>query len=423
LPPATRAKCNGCPEHSNYRTLYGSRAEACLTSIRYLAAYYFWYFAAIGVSEPYLTPFWRSLGFSSSQLGLLTAIGPAVALFAPFLWGAYADATRQGGRIFLLNTWVAALVALLFPNLRGLFPVGVAVLVYALFRTPLIPLANSMTFRALAGHRQGYAGIRLWGTIGYIVMAVGTGVLVDRIGLRAGMYGIALTMLVCGLVGWQGHSREGFNLSPVPLGGLLQLIRNRQFGLLLCATCLAQVSFGPYTTFFTIHLERLGLSRGFAGTAWALAAGSELLVMLWWQRMCARASAHTWLTVALAAHALRWILSITAHGPGVLLAIQVTHALTFGVFYLAAVQMVDALAPDGLRATAQGVFASVTFGLGGLAGNSLAGLLYEPLGMAWLYAAAAALAASATVLYWTGTRPPVAAGYLPLGHIPGGESR
>ena len=66
-----------------------------LTNTPYLAAYYFWYFAATGVSEPYLPPFWRSLGFSRTDLGVLNATGPAVSALAPFLWTACADLTRH----------------------------------------------------------------------------------------------------------------------------------------------------------------------------------------------------------------------------------------------------------------------------------------------------------------------------------------
>lgn len=380
--------------------------EICLTSTRYLAAYYFWYFAAVGVSEPYLTPFWRSLGFSPAEVGLLNAIGPAVAAVAPFLWTAYADATRQGERVFLWNTWIAALTAFLLPNVYSLFPMAVAVLAYSAFRVSLIPLANSMTFQALEGRRQGYAGIRLWGTVGYILVAVAAGASADRLGLRAGIYGIALTMQVCAIVAWWGRRRERVPLPPVRLGEFLQVLRQRSVVLFLTATGLAQMSYGPYSTFFTIHLERLGFSRVFAGSAWALAACSELVVMLLWTKLSALATARTWLTAALAVHALRWGLSMVARDPALLLLIQLTHAFTFGVFYLASVQTVDALAPPGLRATAQGVFASITFGVSGLVGNTLGGLLYEPLGMGRLYAAAALLAAVATVLYWAGTRPP-----------------
>ncbi|HSD50872.1 MAG TPA: MFS transporter, partial [Candidatus Methylomirabilis sp.] len=179
--------------------------------------------------------------------------------------------------------------------------------------------------------------------------------------------------------------------------------------LVLAAASLARLSFGPYTTFFTIHLEGLGLSRTFAGVAWALAAVSELVVMVFWSRLCRLASARTWLTLAMGAHALRWLLSVPARDPIALLLIQMTHALTFGVFYLAAVEQVEALAPEGLRATAQGLFASVTFGLSGLLGNALSGFLFEPLGMAWLYTGAGCVAAVATALYWAGTRPSASA--------------
>ena len=266
--------------------------EDWLTSTRYLASYYFWYFSAVGVFEPYLTAFWRQSGFPSARIGLLNSIMPGVAAFAPFLWTAYADATRQGERIFLL-----------------------------------------------------------------------------------------------------------------------------------VASAMARMSFGPYQTFFTIHLERLGLSRTFAGAAWALAAASELIVMLCWARMCERASARAWLIAALASFPLRWVLSLFAHDAFMLLVAQLTHALTFGVFYLAAVQTVDALVPDGLRASAQGLYASVTFGLGDLLGNALAGILYEPLGMARLYVGATAVSAVATVLYWVGTRQAAASPAIARVRVPEGEPR
>jgi PPP family 3-phenylpropionic acid transporter len=328
---------------------------------------------------------------------------PGVGVIGPFLWTAYADATRKGERIFLLNTWISALMALLIPHFDRFAVVAVVILFFALFRTALISLANSMTFRALAGRREGFAAVRLWGTIGYILAAVGSGIVVDRLGLWVGLHGVAAAMIVCGLVGWFGRSRKRVDLPTVGLGDILQPLQNRQFALLLMASALARVSSGPYETFFTIHLERLGLSGTFAGVAWALAAGSELAIMLCWARMCGWASPRAWMIAALLCHPLRWALSMYARDPLALLLTQLTHAFTFGVFYLAAVQTVDTLVPDGLRASAQGLLSSVTFGVGGLAGNALAGLLYEPLGMTWLYAAAALLSAGSTLLYWVGT--------------------
>jgi PPP family 3-phenylpropionic acid transporter len=333
---------------------------------------------------------------------VLNALMPGVAVVAPFLWTALADATRQGDKIFLWNTWLSVGAALLLPVARRFVPAGASILCVAVFRTPLIPLANSMAFRTLKDRPHGYAGIRLWGTIGYIVAAVGGGAVMDRVGLQVGMYGVALAMLGCGAVAWMGRSRERMRLAPAGLREIAESVRNRRFLVLVASTALAWTSYGPYGTFYTIHLESLGHSRAFAGAAWALAATSELVVMLLWPRMCRWLGSRTWLLIALAANPLRWLLSGVARDSAGLLAIQLLHAFTFGVLYLAAVQHVERLAPEGLRATAQGVFASVTFGFGGLIGNALGGLLYEPLGMTALYVASALVSGCGTLLFAAG---------------------
>ncbi len=350
-----------------------------------------------------MAPLWREFGLAPAEIGVLNAVMPGVATVAPFLWTAYADVTRRGDRIFLWTTWLSALAACALPNAQRFASAAVGVFCLAAFRTPLIPFANSMTLRALRDRPQRYAAVRLWGTVGYICAALGSGPVMDGLGLRVGMYGVAAAMLACGVVAWAGRTRERVRLAPVGLRDILDATRDRRFLVLLAATGLAWVSYGPYGTFYTIHLERLGYSRAFAGAAWALAAGSELVAMLLWPRLCGWAAPRTWLIVGLTAHPVRWLLSSVAHGPLFLLGIQLTHALTFGVFYLAAVQTVEGLVPDGLRTTAQGVFASVTFGVGGLVGNGLGGLLYEPLGMTALYIAAGIVAGWGTFLFVVGT--------------------
>jgi PPP family 3-phenylpropionic acid transporter len=274
-----------------------------------------------------------------------------------------------------------------------------------------------MAFRVLHGRTSGYAGIRLWGTVGYIAAAAAAGAVVDRIGLRLGVAGVALAMAVCGGIAWAGRGEERIRLAPAGTAEILATLRDRRFLVLVGATSLAWASYGPYGTFYTIHLESLGRSRAFAGAAWALAAASELALMLCWPRLCRWAEPRTWLLMGLAAHPVRWLLSSVAVAPVPLLAIQPTHALTFGVFYLAAVQQVESLAPEGLRATAQGVFASATFGLGGLVGNILGGLFYEAIGMRALYIGCALVSGWALCLYALGM-PRVARGRPSAGRPP-----
>lgn len=354
--------------------------------------------------EPFLTPWWRANGFSAVEIGALTAIGPGVAAIAPFLWTAYADATRQGDRIFLRNTWLTALAALFLPLVTWLPAVAFAMLLFAAVRAPLIPLANAMTLQALGGRRQGYAAVRLWGTLGYILSAVLAGRLVDWFGLRPTLCGAAAATAACGTIAWIWRRRERVQLPVARLRDILETLRDRRLILLVVSAALAWASYGPYAAFFTIHLDRLGFSRSFAGTAWAVAAASELLVMLLWSRLAPRCDSRTWFLVGLGAGPLRWVLLAVATGTPLLLLAQCLHAGSFGIFYVAAVERVDALARPGLSATAQGVFAAATFGVGGLLGSLAGGLLYEPLGMRRLFLLAAGVSAGAVLLYWAGTR-------------------
>ena len=404
-------------ELSNSRTLFPVSAEARLANPVSLAAFFFWYYAAVGFSEPYLPPFWQTLGFSPAQLGALNAILPGISVLTPFLWTAYADLARAGTGILRFNIWVCAAAALLLPLLDAPALVATALVVYATFRTPLVPLANSMVLAAVGGRPQAFAAVRMWGTVGYIATAWGGGILADRLGLRPVILGVGLSLLVSGAIAWAAVRQQRMDLPPARLADILAVLRDRRLLTLLAATALAWMSYGPYTTFFTIQLGALGYSRTFAGAAWAVAASSELAVMACWARLWPLLSARRWLGLAIAACALRWLLLIPAREPVSLLLVQLTNALTFGVFYLSAVELVDALVPRTLRATAQGVFSSVTFGVGSFIGNLLGGLLYPVLGMTWLYAASAGVAAAGLVVHWLGGRigapAPPAAGEAP----------
>src|SRR5215217_3596717 len=77
-----------------------------------IRAAYFWGFAAIASFGPFATLYYRDLGFSGLQVGILAAL-PAVALTVagPF-WGAAADALSAHRLVLRLALLLAALFAL-----------------------------------------------------------------------------------------------------------------------------------------------------------------------------------------------------------------------------------------------------------------------------------------------------------------------
>lgn len=356
------------------------------------------FFGTVGLTEPYLNLYFRRLGFSGGQVGTLAAIQPGIAVLAPFLWTAWAEATGRARGLFLWNTWLAGLcfVPVLLSTSFGRLA-GVLTL-FALIKTPLVPLANSLAFQALGPRRQQYAWIRVWGSLGYILAAVTGGALADRLGVRPVLGGVVALLAGCGAVA--GRALTGrVAAPPAPIReGLGALFQQPAFGVFLGATFLARATAGPYNAFFTIQLDELGISQAVAGQAWALGVMSEVGVMAAWPWLAARVGLERLLALAIGAHALRWWLLAGATHPGGLLAIQLLHGLTFGAFYLASVQLVDEMVRPDLRATGQGLYAAVVFGLGGVVGNALAGRLFDRMDRAGLYRVSALLAAGAALL-------------------------
>jgi PPP family 3-phenylpropionic acid transporter len=69
--------------------------------------------------------------------------------------------------------------------------------------------------------------------------------------------------------------------------------------------------------------------------------------------------------------------------------LSLLHGMTFGAFYVASIGFLGRRVPAALRTSGQALFASVTFGLGGLVGYLLSGVGYDAFGGHRLFALAA----------------------------------
>jgi PPP family 3-phenylpropionic acid transporter len=325
------------------------------------------------------------------------------ALF-PFAWTALSDIRGSRGRIFRWNAWATcAAYALLFLP-RGFWPLAAGLTAYAVFKSPLIPLANAIAFGQ--GRREGFGRIRVWGTFGYIVAAVLLGRLIDAVGTAAILYGGGLAFVLGGLVAQRGFADGGEGLGGRFGREFAAVMADGNFLRFLAAAFLARVAGGPFIVFFTIHLERLGISKSGAGLAWGLGAGLEVVVMLAWAPLLGRFGTRALLATGLFLGGVRWVGFALATQAWSILAIQLLHGVAFATWYLASVHFLDIAVPAALRATGQGLYAAVTFGLGGIVGNVASGALVDRVGMPRLYAAAAVLALAAWGLFVVGVRAP-----------------
>ena len=83
-----------------------------------------------------------------------------------------------------------------------------------------------------------------------------------------------------------------------------------------------------------------------------------------------------------------------------LVAAQLLHGATFGSYHVAALAIVHCKFGEAAQARGQGLYMSVSFGAGGLAGALASGFAWEQLGPGPTFAAASICALAGLAVAW-----------------------
>ncbi len=366
---------------------------------RALKQYYFYYFAAVGLIEPFLTLYWRQLGLSGSQIGILYSLTPAAGIVAPWVLGYLADRSRRQWELLLVTSLVSALLFAVLALPSGFWPIFALIVPYAVVKTPLLPFVNSLTFAHLAHDRGAYGRLRVWGSVGYILTAVVLGSAMKRADAGVIFLGSALAYIGCTVTALRMRPAARQRIDTGPAGIARQDLAAFHPLIPFFLGCLIiAASGGALRNFFGIDLMAKGGSMGLVGLSWAIGVTAEVLVMLRGPRLLARFGARGLLLAGCLATVLRWTLYAALTDPLLIVAVSPLHALTFASFYLGSMDYLEQRTPAALRTTGQGLFSAVTFGVGHTLGNLLSGWLFEPLGMSRLYLLNAILAVIGTAV-------------------------
>ncbi len=358
-----------------------------------LSSFSFFYFASVGAFMPFWGPYLAELGFSGSQIGELMAITMATKIIAPNVWGWLAD--RAGVRMPIIR--LGALTALLtFAGVlfhSGYWWLAVVMAIFSFFWNAILSQFEATTLRLLGRSSHRYALVRLWGSIGFILVVAGLGWLLDRLsiqwlpwimlGLLVGLY--LSTLQVREPPDGEQESDEGNALSAV--------LRRPEVIALLLACFFMQASHGPYYAFFTLYVEAQGFSRALAGQLWALGVVAEVVLFVLMPRLILRFGAWPLMTLTLVLTALRWwLLATVPESIPALVLIQLLHAASYGVYHAAAISLIHLYFPGRLQGRGQALYSSLSFGLGGAVGSLASGYLWDGVSPAGVYLFATLLA-------------------------------
>jgi PPP family 3-phenylpropionic acid transporter len=364
-----------------------------------LSSFYFFYFASLGALIPYWSLYLKSLDYSAQSIGTLIAIIPATKIFAPYIWGWLADHTRHPITIIRLASLLTVVAfAGVFVG-SGFIWLALVLFFFSFFWNSSLPLFEAMTLNHLGDDEHKYSVVRLWGSLGFIMMVVLLGEYFDMTSIDRAP--VVILVLLAGILLVSLIVPERLSAHQESQAHIMHVIRQPVVLAFLVVCFLMLMSHGPYYTFYSIYLENHGYSRGMIGLLWAIGVMAEVIVFLLMHRLLLTIGARRLLLITFVLTALRWMLiGFFVDNLSVLFFAQLFHAFSFGVFHAVSISLVHQFFTGSHQGRGQALYASLSFGAGGAAGSLLSGLLWDRIEHAWLFCLAAFTAVLAFLIVW-----------------------
>jgi nucleoside transporter len=353
-----------------------------------------------------------SLHASGAQSALAYSTQSWGAIIAPFIVGLVADRYVNAERLLgALHIAGAILLYALFRtrDFSAFYP---SLLAYMVLYMPTLALVNTISFRQMDEPAKGFSGIRVWGTIGWIVAGLVISYLFawdSRAGIARGL--LHDTFLMCSIASLV-LGVYSFTLPRTPprpggaagtsLGRLLGfdalvLLRERNFAVFFVASVLICIPLAFYYQNANQFLTEIQVAN--ATGKQTIGQMSEVLFMLLIPVFLRTFGMKATLLIGMLAWAGRYLLFAfgNAHELGFMLLIGIAlHGVCYDFFFVSGQIYTDSKAGAQHKAAAQGLITLATYGLGMLVGFWAAGRIDDLYSMGgahdwksiWIYPAA-----------------------------------
>lgn len=261
---------------------------------------------------------------------------------------------------------------------QSFWPLFGLMLAYSFTNMLTLTLSSVIAMRNLDDPKRNFSSVRLWGTVGWIVIGVGLELGLKPIspmplfvaaGLSVVMSVFCLTLPKTPPLGHGKSLAEAFGLPA------LKLFLNRSFLVVtVCSFCIA-ISQQFWTIYANRFLSDLGTPAPTATQT--LAQVAEVICMASFAVVIPRVGLRGLMVFGLFMLTLRNGIFATDTMWAVVLFGLPLHGVSYAYYYVTVAIYIDQKAPDDLRGSAQGIFTFISMGSGTFLGNWLSGEVVE----------------------------------------------
>ncbi len=329
-----------------------------------LSAFYFFYFAAVGVYVIFLPKVLSDIGYSPTDIGLVLALAPLMRFLTPFLFLKHIELDQSLFKSILILSIISSSLFYITINDFYLFMLNNAILGVCL--SLLLPYIELIAIKEL---KNSYGKSRLYGSIGFMLvgLVLAKFLTIPQVALHYYLVATIFTSIFAfSLLKYddEPHNKQEETEK-------FSLIKYWPFWLSLF---MMQVSFGGFYNFFTIYESSYGISLETISYLWAFGVICEI-IMLYYQAPLLKYNLLNIIKFSIIITAIRWfLLYLFPESIFISYFTQSIHAFSFGLYHTAVVLYLYKIYSN--KKLAQQFMLGVAYGLGGFAGAIISGWIY-----------------------------------------------
>lgn len=371
----------------------------------------FW--VACGSCAPFLSAYYKRIGLSFTQIGVLLAIGPIFAIFIQPLWAMLSDRTGKRKLLLILLALCTAGAYLLYYLGTSFAVCLLAVLVVSLFSLALLPLCDALVIDRANAYGFPFARIRIGGTLGYAVMVFGAGMFLEKFdGAQFAVASVAY-LLFAGAVMLlpQGRARKEAvpackeaasarkeaasarkEVAPAweeAVPARESIFDTSEILFVLALALIESLGLGFCGSFTGSYAVELGFGSSLIGVLSCVSALSEVPILLFAGKLMDRFGEIPLLIFSGVMMSLRLCLTGMGLVPAMISA-QLLQSVTYMTTYICCTQYISKHVRAGKMSQGQSALAIVQSGLAAVASNLFGGMLVDAVGTRQAFFAVAA---------------------------------
>ncbi len=322
------------------------------------------------------------LHFDGTQVGLIYGTFAISAMISPFFVGLIADKFFATEKVLGTLHLLGALL-LYIASTAKTFPLFYpSMLIYTLTYTPTMALSNSLAFHQMKNPGVQFPGIRVLGTIGWIIAGLFIGFMAIEDSVNQ-LYVGAIASLILGIYSFtlpHVPPKKGAGESIKQILGLdaLALLKQRPFAVLIIASILTCIPLSFYFSFTNPFLNELGMVN--AAGKMTMGQMSEIIFLFAMPFFFKKLGVKKMILLGMLAWLIRYIMFSLGNVESLVWMLYlgiILHGICYDFFFVTGQIYVDTKAPSNLRSSAQGMITFATYGFGMFIGTWFSGKIVD----------------------------------------------